>query len=216
MTHIISNILIGFGNFPFFALLFTVPFLIVPVLHYKKFNVMRIFMNYTFLLYLICLIALVFLPLPTLTQANALSTHDIQFIPFMFVADIIRETPFVWNNPSTYLPALMNNAILQLVFNVLMTVPFGMFLRYYFECGTKKVVLYTFLLSLFIEIAQLTGLFFIYNGSYRLCDVDDLITNTLGGYLGCRAIGCLNSVLPGIHFFDRSLVAKRGQRSQVA
>jgi glycopeptide antibiotics resistance protein len=42
----------------------------------------------------------------------------------------------------------------------------------------------TFLLSLIIESAQLTGLFFIYPGSYRLFDVDDLITNTLGGFLG--------------------------------
>lgn len=32
-----------------------------------------------------------------------------------------------------------------------------------------------FALTLFIEVGQLTGLFFLYAGSYRLCDVDDLI-----------------------------------------
>lgn len=58
--------------------------------------------------------------------------------------------------------------------NVLMTVSFGMYLAFYHEYSIKKVTTYTFLLSLFIEITQLTGIFSIYSGSYRLCDVDDL------------------------------------------
>ena len=39
-------------------------------------------------------------------------------------------------------------------------------------------------LSLFFELSQLSGLFFIYDGPYRLFDVDDLILNTFGGIMG--------------------------------
>ena len=37
---------------------------------------------------------------------------------------------------------------------------------------------------MFFEVTQLTGLYFIYPRAYRLFDIDDLITNTLGGILG--------------------------------
>ena len=33
--------------------------------------------------------------------------------------------------------------------------------------------IFSFLLSLFFEVTQLTGLYFLYPGSYRLFDVDD-------------------------------------------
>lgn len=62
--------------------------------------------------------------------------------------------------------------------------PFGFYLRYYFKCSWWKTILCSFLLSLFFEITQLSGLYGIYPRSYRLFDVDDLMINTLGGYLG--------------------------------
>ncbi len=70
----------------------------------------------------------------------------------------------------------------------------------------KKVALYTFMFSLFIEIGQYTGLFFIYEGSYRLCDVDDLICNTLGGVIGAYVILKVN-ILPDIENFERRILA---------
>ena len=74
---------------------------------------------------------------------------------------------------------------------------------------TKKIVLLSFALSLFVEIAQLTGLFFVFNGSYRLCDIDDLIANTLGGFLGCLLINKLEAFIPSIETFD--LAVKRSK-----
>ena len=58
--------------------------------------------------------------------------------------------------------------------------------------------LLTFLLSLTIELAQLTGLFFTYPGSYRLFDVDDLMANTLGGFLGTVLSNQVNNLMPAI------------------
>ena len=65
-----------------------------------------------------------------------------------------------------------------------MLIPFGIYLRYYFKCSLKKTLLLTAILSLFFEITQLSGLYFIYSGPYRLADVDDIIQNTIGGCVG--------------------------------
>lgn len=77
-------------------------------------------------------------------------------------------------HPTFYVPA----------FNVRMLIPFGMYLRYYFKCSFKKTMLLTALLSLFFELTQLSGLYFIYPGPYRLGDIDDIIQNTIGGCIG--------------------------------
>ena len=50
--------------------------------------------------------------------------------------------------------------------------------------------------SLLIEAAQLTGLFGIYPYAYRCCDVDDVITNTLGAALGWACAWLLGRVVP--------------------
>ena len=65
-----------------------------------------------------------------------------------------------------------------------MLIPFGMYLRYYFKCSFKKTILLTALFSLFLELTQLSGLYFLYPGPYRLADVDDIIQNTTGGGVG--------------------------------
>lgn len=61
---------------------------------------------------------------------------------------------------------------------------FGIYLHYYFNCNFKKTLILTFILSLFFELTQLTGLYFIYERGYRLFDVDDLLLNTIGGIIG--------------------------------
>jgi hypothetical protein len=57
-------------------------------------------------------------------------------------------------------------------------------LAYSFKTGLRRAVLLSFLLSLFFELTQLTGLFFLYLRPYRLFDVNDLMLNTLGGVCG--------------------------------
>ena len=81
-------------------------------------------------------------------------------------------------------------------FNILLTVPFGVYLRYFFKASRKQTVILTLALSLFYELTQLSGLYFIYPRPYRLADVDDLITNTLGGYLGYLIAPKITAFLP--------------------
>lgn len=213
MDSLLDSIMIGVSSFPAFVVIFTLPIVLGQVIFHKRFSVIRTGISYAFLLYALCFFALVFLPLPKITQAANLSDYTAQFVPFRFVADIIKESSFDIGDISTYASIIFNKAILQVLFNILLTIPFGMVLRYCFHMSGKKVVICAFLLSLFVEIGQLTGLFFLYTGSYRLCDIDDLILNTFGGYLGYKLVCQVESYIPAIEAFDHSLIARRTQHT---
>lgn len=201
-TNLLFAIKLGIQHFSTIAALFALPLLLFQVIATKKLNFVRIGMCFLFLFYMICAYSLIIFPLPDVAKAATLSGHDAQLIPFHFIADIIRENPFQLGNIHTYLPALLDNAVLQVIFNIIMTVPFGMFLSYYFGLNAKKVVTFSFLLSLFFELTQLSGLYFMFPGSYRLFDVDDLMANTLGGFVGYQLVGLCKGWLPKLENFD--------------
>src|SRR5690606_30626281 len=79
---------------------------------------------------------------------------------------------------------LTNPVILQLALNVVLFVPLGFLLRTMYRKGIAVATLAGFLLSLFIEFTQLTGVWWIYDCAYRVFDVSDLLTNTVGAILG--------------------------------
>ena len=91
---------------------------------------------------------------------------------------------------------LVSMSLWQLLFNILLTFPFGVYMRHYFNLSLKRTILYSFLLSLFYETSQLTALFGIYPGPYRLADVEDLICNTMGGVVGYYIAATFARVLP--------------------
>ena len=164
--------------FPFIALFFTVPFMLHQYHKYGSIDKWRVVIIYSFILYLLVIYFLVILPLPK--REDVLNnTNMIRLQPFAFVVDFMKESSFVWNDASTYLKAMTESCFYVPAFNILMTIPFGIYLRYYFQCSFKKTLLYSFCLSLFFEITQVTGLYFIYPKPYRLFDLDDLFLNTL-------------------------------------
>jgi len=75
-------------------------------------------------------------------------------------------------------------AVLQVVMNIVFFMPFGMFLRVMYPVRWYMVALLGLVLSLTIEVTQLTGAFGLYPCSYRLFDVDDLLLNTGGALVG--------------------------------
>ena len=135
------------------------------------------------------------MPLPKIESVRNLTTK-VQLIPFDLLRNIIRTVHFDYKDISTYAQIFKNAYVYQTIYNFLLMVPFGMFLRYYFKCRFKKVVLFTFMLSLFFELTQLTGLYFIYPHAYRLFDVDDLIVNTIGGMFGYLITPVFTKLLP--------------------
>lgn len=110
--------------------------------------------------------------------------------------DFLSETVFRWNDPSTFIPAMKQSAFLEPAFNLLLFFPLGIYLRYYFKFDWKKTLISAFLGSLFLELTQLTGLYFIYPRPYRLFDVNDLFHNTLGGMIGYWSAPLLTLFLP--------------------
>lgn len=183
-------------SFPAIAVIFTIPYLIYNYKKYGSIMSLRLWIIYSFILYMLITYCLIILPLPSPEKAQALRGHHLQLNPLNFIFDIIKNTKIDINHPKSFLTIFNNWGFLTTIFNIFMTLPFGFYLRYYFRNNLKQVLIKSFLLSLFFELTQLSGLYFIYQGNYRLFDVDDLITNTLGGLLGFLLAGALVKFLP--------------------
>lgn len=171
---------------PFVALVFALPYTVYGYVRTKNVDVWRCTYLYTFCLYFLCAYFVTWLPLPTAKTLENLKpmSEFIQLVPFQSFMDIERET------------LLRDLAII--LFNVAMTMPLGYFLREFFHVSLKKAVLAGFLTSLLYEITQLTGLFFIYPRAYRIFDIDDLIINTLGAYLGYVIAPLISGLFPKV------------------
>lgn len=197
--------------FPIAAALLTLPF---TIHHYRKYGsvtFLRVFLVYSFVLYLICAYFLVILPLPDKEEVAKLTTPTVQLIPMSFFRDLPKETGFRLTEPGTYLRALASNFTLQFVFNIALLFPLGFYLRYYFRRKKLSTMVICFCVSLFFELTQLSGLYGIYPRPYRLFDVDDLICNTLGGFLGWLFAGPLLRILPDRDRIDEKSYQK-GER----
>ena len=177
--------------FPVLAYIITMPYAIWMYRKYGSINFTKALIIYSFILYLECCFFLVNLPLPEIGSVHTRYVDMINLQPFKFVLDFIKDNPLKISEQATYLRAIKHGTFYVPAFNILMLVPFGIYLRYYFKCSLKKTIALTALLSLIFELIQLSGLFFIYSGPYRLCDIDDIIQNTLGGIIGYYIGGLL-------------------------
>jgi len=68
--------------------------------------------------------------------------------------------------------------------NIVWFIPLGFYLAFFKEFPLRRVILYGFLLSLFIEVMQ----FVLGTG---VSEVDDLLLNTLGSALGSMIAACI-------------------------
>lgn len=196
MGNYLDVIKIAIAAFPTIAFLISLPFILHQYHRHGSIAFWKVVVLYSFALYLTCAYFLVILPLPSFEEVAQLTTPRTQLIPFSFVGDFFTHTQLNLADPSTYLPALTEAYFFVPIYNIVLTLPFGIYLHYYFRRDLKQTVVATFLLSLFFELTQLTGLYFIYPRGYRLFDVDDLILNTLGGVIGFFLAEPLMKVLP--------------------
>lgn len=68
------------------------------------------------------------------------------------------------------------------ILNIILTMPFGFLLSFLKPINCKQSIIYGFYFSFFIEFTQFIAPFFGF--SFRVVDVNDLIFNTLGSFLG--------------------------------
>jgi len=112
----------------------------------------------------------------------------LSFVLFFTLMPIITSLPFIFNHPydrMNLIPFIdvlygRGDFLRQVVLNVIMLIPFGFLMPLVKKENDKllKVVFYTFLLSLGIELLQP-----LING-FRSADITDLITNVIGGIIG--------------------------------
>ena len=112
----------------------------------------------------------------------------LSFVLYFTLMPIITSLPFIFNHsytPMNLVPFIdvlnsRGDFVRQVVLNVIMTIPFGFLIPFIKKENVKllKIVFYTFLLSLGIELLQP-----LING-IRSADITDLITNVIGGIIG--------------------------------
>ena len=130
-------------------------------------------------LYSLCIVCFCFTPQPQLP--TGVETPGIQTIGRL----VFLLMPFnsLWKLGEVTSPIQLFWIFLQNALNVLLLFPLIFQLLYLIPSlrKTKRVILLSFLLSLSIECTQLVlDFFFDFN---RVFEIDDLWTNTLGGYL---------------------------------
>ena len=113
----------------------------------------------------------------------------LSFVLYFTLMPIITSLPFIFNHsytPMNLVPFIdvtfgRGDFARQIVLNIIMTIPFGFLLPLIKKENVKvlEVVLYTFFLSIFIELLQP-----LINDGCRSSDITDLITNILGGIIG--------------------------------
>ncbi|MEG0776627.1 MAG: NAD(P)H-hydrate epimerase [Raoultibacter sp.] len=188
--------------FPVLAGLFTLPYLVYQYRKYGSIPWLRSAVIYALIFYLLCAYYLVILPLPPDHNTFVAYAATPQLMPFHFVSVFATHTSFIFTDPATWLGVLRNPTVYEAAFNILLTVPLGMFLRYYFHCRWWQCFLIGLATTLFFEISQITGLFGTYEHPYRLFDVDDLLLNTFGTMLGFWITGPLLNFLPDINHLN--------------
>lgn len=203
----------GLILFPIIAFLITIPYMIRQYHKYGSIPMLRSLIVYSFVLYLLIAWFMVILPLPRIEDVAKMSGPWAQLVPFNFINDL-KSVNFSLTDVRTWLSALKDSSVYTVLFNFVLTLPFGVYLRYYFNRKWWEVLVMSFMLSLFFEITQLSCLFGIYPRPYRLFDVDDLIVNTTGGMIGFALTPLFSKILPTRKELDDKAYMK-GQRVSI-
>ena len=123
----LDNIITAATIFPFVAIALTIPVLIY---HYRRFGALtfwRSLVIYSFIFYLLAAYCLIILPLPPKSVVAHLTTPRYNLVPF-FCREFINTTHWV-GQPATYLATLKQAATIQPHFAIVLTIPFGVYLR---------------------------------------------------------------------------------------
>lgn len=161
-------------------------FLLVPILvaQYRRFGALslaRLLGAAAASVYVVALVAYTLLPLPPVAEVCADGTRGgiLQLHPFFAVTDIAHLIGR-WGLVSNQVVV----AVLQVVMNVVLFIPLGLLLRGFARRSVLTSTLAGLAVSLLIEVTQYTGDWGLYPCGYRIADVDDLMTNTLGALIG--------------------------------
>lgn len=161
--------------------LFFLPIVLVQSRRYGRLSGRRLLVAAALSVYGVALVAYTLLPLPS-GAAEWCARYGVdgaQLRPFAFVDDVRRETAGLGTSAT-----LRSRSVLQVAFNVLLFVPWGVAVRRYFDRGVLTTLLTGLAASVLVEVTQYTGVFGLVGCAYRVADVDDVLANTLGAAVG--------------------------------
>ncbi|MGP7959581.1 VanZ family protein [Sanguibacter sp. A247] len=191
-----------FGTLLFIALL--VPLIVWQSRRYGRLSMRRGLGAAAVAVYGVSLAAYTLLPIPSgdlVTWCAEYGVAGAQTHLFQFVEDIRRDTAGLGRRAM-----LLHPTVLQVVLNVVLFIPWGVLWRRFLGRGVVTATLSGLAVSAAIEATQCTGIFGLVGCSYRVGDVDDLLTNTLGAFLGAAVAPLLLHWMPQ----SRDLVRERG------
>lgn len=140
----------------------------------KKQGVLNYFFFTCFFIYLFLVLTITIFPLPV----DSRMIRDFQdiassnnYIPFSSLLELIRTGDSII-------------IIRNIIGNIIMFMPFGFLLPIILKKvnNFKKIITFSFIFSLGIEVLQFLISSITYN--YKITDIDDIILNVLGGILG--------------------------------
>lgn len=163
----------GLDQSPMWGIIGIIIGLLIYFLIHKKIKTINLFFFIFFSYYIARVLSLTLLPLP-LTETGKeiykiLEREMFNIFPLINLFDHFNYQVFR-----------------QCILNVIMFIPFGILLplTFQYEFNVKKIFCLSLSFSVFIELTQLAISYFWIGASYRACDINDLIFNTVGGIIG--------------------------------
>lgn len=179
-----DKFIVAFGLWPAASFVLTLPILAHLYHREGRLRFWSAAGAYLIVLYFLGLGCFTLYPLPA-GDAGLGITYGIapQLDPLAFIADIRKDGI---------------TAALQIVMNIIFFMPLGFICTRAFGMRLRSTAALGLVISLLIETAQLTGLFWLYPHAYRTFDVNDLMWNAGGAVIGWWAAEALARVLPPV------------------
>lgn len=171
-----SSLLIGLALF----LVLLIPILIIQYRRFGGLSYARVLGAGAVAVYGVALFVFTMLPVPDIDAAWCAAHPKAVFTqPFHSLDEIRQATAGMgWGQ------SLQTFTVLQVLFNVLLFIPFGVLARGYLKIHWALAILLGVLTSVLIETTQYTGFWGLFPCAWRVADVDDVITNSLGTVIG--------------------------------
>lgn len=164
----------------FASILLFVPFIIVSYRRRGTLPPGRLALWLSSLVYFWAIWIFTLFPLP---DPNEITCAGINVDPTTFITDITA----VLSQSAGLKSLLTHPVIMEMALNVLLFVPLGFFIRVLGGRGLLVALMAGLGVSIFVETTQLTGVWGLYPCAYRVFDVKDMMTNTIGAGVGSIA-----------------------------
>lgn len=145
-------------------------YLVIAIL--KKVNKKKIVLTSIFICYLTAVVMITIFPIPLQGETEYFGDNTwYNYIPFNSIKEVLAN-------------GLTKTAFLQIVGNILLSVPFGAYVIAVMKNKRWwKLLIFALGFTVLIESTQLVIDLYL-NNMYRNVDIDDVILNALGAYIG--------------------------------